>query len=115
MTTTTPKPSLKSILGAALPLFLFVCIALRLMNTWELAMEDGDYAASPWNDHGGRNNNMPMSVIKYALQHIVLGTTCCILASTSLSSASSSGSNGASSRDQSTLLITNESIRVQVP
>ena len=87
------------------------------MNTWELAMEDGDYAASPWNDHGGRNNNMPLSVIKYALQHIVLGTTCCILASTSLSSASSSGSNGASSGDQSTLLMvrTNESIRVQVP
>ena len=94
--TTTPLPTLKSILEAALPTFLFVCITLRLTNnTWD-GGEQSTTTTCTWQEdqEGGQNDNTPISIVKYALEHLVLGTTCCVLAASSLA-------NGG---DQSTLL-----------
>lgn len=89
-----PVPTLKSILEAALPSFLFVCIALRLISSWEGSSGEG---ACAWDGQTGNDILTSMSAIKYVLRHIVLGTTCCVL-------AASSYSNNASG-DSSTLLM----------
>lgn len=73
----TPLPTLKSILEAALPSFLFVCIVLRFFGS---AM---------------KSSNNPLII---ALRYMVPGTTCSILAATSRHSTSSS-------TDQSTILM----------
>ena len=73
----TPLPTLKSILEAALPSFLFVCIVLRFFGS---ASE--------------RSNNPIIMAVRY----MVPGTTCSILAATSRHSTSSS-------TDQSTILM----------
>mmetsp|Transcript_41552 Transcript_41552/g.75958 ORF Transcript_41552/g.75958 Transcript_41552/m.75958 type:complete len:483 (-) Transcript_41552:10-1458(-) len=102
---TVPIPTLKSIVEAALPSFLFACIALRLINAWG---KDVTGDACLWNQQDEQNKHTSMSVMTYALQHIVTGTTCCILAATSRSSspsASSSSSPNNPSVDQSTLLM----------
>ena len=77
----TPLPTLKSILEAALPSFLFVCIVLRFFGS---ASE--------------RSNNP----IIMALRWYVPGTTCSILAATSRHSTSTDQS---SCQDQSTILM----------
>lgn len=79
----TPLPSLKSILEAALPSFLFVCIALRFLSA---SLGDGKLSM--------------IAEIEYVLRYIVPGTTCSILAATSLHSSSTS-----QSQDQSTILL----------
>lgn len=98
----TATPTLKSILEAALPAFLFVCIALRLINLW---YKNDDDDACLWNEQNCRKERASIDLIRYALQHIVLGTTCCILAATSRMSTSSSPSPDNASVDQSTLLM----------
>ena len=109
-------PKLRSILEAALPAFLFVCIALRFANAW-----GGDDDAPPGGDSclpkqdDDRTAPMPISMIAHALQNIVLGTTCCVLA------ASSTADGTAGGADQSTLLMVSFEIpgtqngRVRVP
>lgn len=83
----TPLPTLKSILEAALPSFLFVCIILRFFGS-----------ASK------RSNNPLMTAeIVYALRYIVPGTTCSILAASSRHSSSSADQS--SCQDQSTILM----------
>jgi hypothetical protein len=82
---TTPMPSLKSILEAALPSFLFVCVLLRF------------YGGSV-----GDDKSSMMAEIEYSLRYIVPGTTCSILAATSRHSPST---NNQSSQDQSTILL----------
>ena len=93
--TTSPLPTLKSILEAALPTFLFVCITLHLTNN---TLDGGEQSTTmcTWREdqEGGQNDNEPISIVKYALEHLVLGTTCCVLAASSLANGS----------DQSTLL-----------
>ncbi|KAL7535923.1 hypothetical protein ACHAXR_006812 [Thalassiosira sp. AJA248-18] len=89
---TNPTPTLKSILEAALPSFLFVCIAIHAWGG------DSGVDVCLSNEQNGHANHAPMSFIKYALQHIVLGTTCCILAASSYNINNKSG-------DQSTLLM----------
>jgi len=97
-------PTLKSILEAALPSFLFVCISLRMINTWG---EDATRQICPWIQQDEVNKSTPICVMTYALQHIAIGTTCSILAATSRSSSpdSSSSGNNTSIGDQSTLLM----------
>lgn len=81
---TTPLPSLKSILEAALPSFLFVCIVLRFFG-----------------GSAGDNRSSLIAEIEYSLRYFVPGTTCSILAATSRQSSSTSQS----SQDQSTILL----------
>ena len=83
---TTPMPSLKSILEAALPSFLFVCVVLRFF---------GSYV-------GRDDKSSMMAEIEYSLRYIVPGTTCSILAATSRHAPST---NSQSSQDQSTILL----------
>jgi hypothetical protein len=81
---TTPLPSLKSILEAALPSFLFVCVALRFFGG-SVGDDESSIAAE----------------IEYSLRFIVPGATCSILAATSRHSPSTNQS----SQDQSTILM----------
>lgn len=74
----TPLPTLKSILEAALPSFLFVCIVLRFFGSATL-----------------KRSNNPLIM---ALRFMVPGTTCSILAATSRHSTTST-------TDQSTILM----------
>jgi hypothetical protein len=84
-------PRLRSILEAALPAFLLVCLALRLANARDgVDDRDGSPTISP--------------TMAYALRRIVLGTTCCVLAA----SSTADGTAGGSSR--STLLMVSSSI-----
>lgn len=86
-------PSLKSILEAALPSFLFVCIAYRFISLWFVEIVDEDKSCS--------NNSMmqqhPVKVLVFALRYIVLGTSLSVLAATSR--------NTSNSEDQSTLIL----------
>ena len=93
-------PKLRSILEAALPAFLFVCIALRFANAWgsdDDAPPGGDLCLPKYDDD--RAAPMTISTIAHALRYIVLGTTCCVLA------ASSTADGAAGGADQSTLLM----------
>lgn len=81
---TTPLPSLKSILEAALPTFLLVCIILRFFGS-----------------SGGEDKLSMRAEVEYSLRYIALGTTCSILAATSRHSPSTNES----SQDQSTILL----------
>ena len=91
----TTTPTLKSILEAALPSFLFVSIALHLLNIWE-NNDNTTTCVLDQDENESINLNTPMSIIRYALQYIVIGTTCCVLAATSTANKSD---------DQSTLLM----------
>jgi hypothetical protein len=95
-------PRLRSILEAALPAFLFVSIALRLVDAWEGGGHDE--ACVP---NYGENftttattSTMMISTMDYALRSIVLGTTCCVLAASSISDGIAGGGG-----DPSTLLM----------
>ncbi|KAL7542437.1 hypothetical protein ACHAWF_007179 [Thalassiosira exigua] len=92
-----PKPTLKSIMEAALPTFLFVSIARHALCSFTSA-ED----ACVWDKQREHSEDVVFHTTSHALQHIVIGTTCCILAATSRSS-SSDARNG--KEDQSTLLM----------
>ena len=88
---TNSMPSLKSILEAALPSFLFLCLSLHFIHLWfpDMATESSCSNSSMQQHH-------PITVLQYALRHIVLGTTCCVLSATGRSKDTA---------DQSTLLI----------
>ncbi|KAL7478540.1 hypothetical protein ACHAW6_004303 [Cyclotella cf. meneghiniana] len=92
-------PSLKSILEAALPSFLSVCVALRFLSLWfaEDASEEGESCSNLF-----LKNQQSVRVLEYALRHIALGTTCCVLCATSRCR-----NDGASksNEDQCTLLL----------
>jgi len=98
---------LRSILEAALPAFLFVCIALRVANAWE---GDGDDARRdiclPNNDENGATT--AISTMVHALRNVVLGTTCCVLAA----SAKADGTAGGG--DRSTLLMSGVTLEASV-
>lgn len=81
---TNPMPSLKSILEAALPSFLFVCVVLRFFGS-----------------SVGDDRSSMIAEIEYSLRYIVPGVTCSILAATSRHSPSTNRS----SQDQSTILM----------
>lgn len=91
---TKAVPTLKSILEAALPSFLFVAIVMHFIHVWD---EQDHGEVCTWNEITVYNDHTPTFVLKYALQHIVLGTTCCMLAASSYSNDSSG--------DHSTLLM----------
>lgn len=95
---TSQSPTLKSILESALPCFLFVCISLHLINALENRYGMDSATSCIWDEENDNtiDLNSPLSIIKYALRHIVLGTTCCVLVATS---------TGGTSVDQSTLLM----------
>ena len=91
---TKAVPTLKSILEAALPSFLFVAIAMHFIHVWD-RQTDGE--ACTWNEINEHNDHTSTFVLKYALQHIVLGTTCSMMAASSYSNDSTG--------DHSTLLM----------
>jgi len=95
---TSQSPTLKSILESALPCFLFVCISLHLINAWGNGYGMDSSSSCIWDEENDNKIDLdsPLSTIKYALQHIILGTVCCVLVATSTCSASV---------DQSTLLM----------
>jgi hypothetical protein len=87
-------PSLKSILKSALPSFLFVCMSLRFISLW---FPDTDANESVCNNSLMQQVHKPLQVLEYALRHIVLGTSCSVLAASSRSQSTSG--------DQSTILL----------
>lgn len=87
-------PSLKSILESAIPSFLFVCVSLRFISLW---FPDNEANESVCNSQLLQQERKPLQVLEYALKHIVLGTSCFVLAATSRSQSA----NG----DQSTVLL----------
>lgn len=87
-------PSLRSILESALPSFLFVCMTLRFMSQ-QFSQSETQEGVCTYSSM----QQEPVRVLEYALKHIVLGTTCCVLAATSRSKDSSV--NG----DQSVILL----------
>jgi hypothetical protein len=87
-------PSLKSILESVLPSNLFVCISLRFISLW---FPDTDANESVCNNILMLQVQKTLQVLEYALRHIVLGTSCSVLAATSRSQSNSG--------DQSTILL----------
>ncbi|KAL3791753.1 hypothetical protein HJC23_007520 [Cyclotella cryptica] len=92
-------PSLKSILEAALPSFLCVSVALRLLSLW--------FVGDASEEEGSCSNVLMQSqqsirTLEYALRHFALGTACCVL---SAMSRCKNDSATQSSGDQSTLLL----------
>jgi hypothetical protein len=85
---------LKSILKSALPSFLFVCMSLRFISLW---FPDTDANESVCNNSLMQQVHKPLQVLEYALRHIVLGTSCSVLAASSRSQSTSG--------DQSTILL----------
>ncbi|KAL9185759.1 hypothetical protein ACHAXT_003536 [Thalassiosira profunda] len=94
----SPVPTMKSILEAALPAFLFVCLALRLLDTWAGGGMENTRLPAQGDE---QREHSPTSMIRFALRHLVPVTTCCILAATSRSASVSNQPN----EDQSTLLM----------
>ena len=74
-------PSLKSILEAALPSFLFVCMSIRFISVWLTENEVDEHAWS----NTPIQQEQPIKVLEFALRHIVTGTACCVLSATSRS------------------------------
>jgi hypothetical protein len=98
-------PRLRSILEAALPAFLFVSIALRCMDALERADHDDarvvqNYGEKYTTTTATTTSTMMISTMEYALRHIVLGTTCCVLAASTISDGIAGGGG-----DPSTVLM----------
>ncbi|KAL7463864.1 hypothetical protein ACHAXS_004215 [Conticribra weissflogii] len=100
-------PTLKSILEAALPSFLFVTISLRFMDTLTDGAKNG-IAGSDGDSEMICTRQTKFSIVEYALRYIVNGTTCSVLAATSRQGKqpnNSSTNTVDSVVDQSTILM----------